>query len=313
MKNKNLKISCLVWSVVLLIMNSCGKTTEKPANTSGEDAFHLTDTAHAVWENPKITEFKTFIAQLDSSDITTATKATEKFKAIFTGQPALLCDSAFVVFQALYDSLEMRLSENHQNDTTNYEPLLYENQAAVPKALKDYRKMLTLNGFKLSAAEGVTYIEQDRNFIAKNFYALVSPVMKDYLSEIQLENKQGFAIDGVITISPKLLVDRNVWYEKFIAANPGFVFVSTCKDYQKAYLTYLLCGYEKTMVYSNRQTGDLSDFYINAYNYLLAKYADSETAKNVVPYYDALKQKQAATAQTILKNYHIKGMIYSLK
>ncbi|MDD4992955.1 MAG: hypothetical protein PHR83_12035 [Paludibacter sp.] len=313
MENKRLLFSTLIGFVIIAMMNSCGKTAEKPLKTSGEDAFHLTDTANAIWENPKITEFKAFIEQLDSSDITTVAKATEKYKAIFTGQPALLCDSAFVVFQTLYDSLEMHLSIKHQSDTTNYEPLLYEDQTAVPKALKDYRKNLTLNGFKLSASDGVTYIEQDRNFIAKNFYTLVSPVMKDYLSEIQLENKQGFAMDGVITISPRLLVDRNVWYEKFIAANPGFVFISTCKDYQKAYLTYLLCGYEKTSLYSNRQTGDLSDFYVNAYNYLMAKYADSQTAKNVLPYYDALKQKQAAAAQTILKNYHIKGMIYSLK
>jgi len=313
MEIKRLLFRILVGFVVLIMMNSCGKTADKPVKTSGEDAFHLTDTAHVVWENPKITEFKAFIAQLDSSDITTVTKATEKYKSIFTGQPALLCDSAFVVFQALYDSLEMHLSIKNQSDTTNYEPLLYEGQVAVPKALKDYRKNLTLNGFKLSASEGVTYIEQDRNFIAKNFYSLVSPVMKDYLSEIQLENKQGFAIDGAITISPQQLVDRNVWYEKFIGTNPGFVFISNCKDYQKAYLTYLLCGYEKTSVYSNRQTEELSDFYVNAYTYLLAKCADSQTAKNVLPYYDALKQKQAATAQTILKNYHIKGLIYSLK
>jgi len=313
MRNKKLLFSSLAGLFVLVMINSCGKTAEKPVKASGEDAFHLTDTAHAVWENPKITEFKAFIAQLDSSDITTVTKATEKYKAIFTGQPALLCDSAFVVFQALYDSVEIHLSFKHQSDTTNYEPLLYEDQAAVPKALKDYRKNLTSNGFKLSASEGVTYIEQDRNFIAKNFYNLVSPVMKDYLSEIQLENRQGFAMDGTITISPRLLVDRNVWYEKFIAVNPGFVFISNCKDYKKAYLTYLLCGYEKTSVYSNRQTGDLSDFYVNAYNYLLSKYADSQTTKNISPYYDALKQKQAAEAQSILKDYQIKGMIYSLK
>src|ERR1035437_1896567 len=174
---KRLLFNSLVGFYVLIMMNSCGKTTDKPVKTSGEDAFHLTDTVHVVWENPKITEFKAFIVQLDSSDITTVTKATEKYKAIFTGEPALLCDSAFVVFQTLYDSLEKQLSIKHQSDTTNYEPLLYEDQAAVPKALKDYRKNLTLNGFKLSASEGVTYIEQDRNFIAKNFYSLMSPVM----------------------------------------------------------------------------------------------------------------------------------------
>ena len=66
MRNKKLLFSSLAGLFVLVMINSCGKTAEKPVKASGEDAFHLTDTAHAVWENPKITEFKAFIAQLDS-------------------------------------------------------------------------------------------------------------------------------------------------------------------------------------------------------------------------------------------------------
>lgn len=313
MKNKGLVIRFLQIIFVMALVFSCGKSADKQTENPNTDTFHLTDTVSGVYENPKITEFKTFVSQLDSSDVTSATKAMEKYKEIFTGQSTLLCDTGFVIFQALYDTLEMNLSNLHQNDTTNYEPLLSGDQSAVPKNLKDYNNKLKINGFKIASTEGVTYIEQDRNFIARNFNSLVTPVMKDYLTELQKENKEGFAVEGVITISPRQLVDRNVWYEKFVYENPGFVFIQNCKDYQKAYLTYLMCGYEDTKLYANDETKELSGFYVDAYNYLSSKYSGSQTAQTVLPYYEALKQKQTANAQSILKGYHIKGMIYSVK
>ena len=313
MKNKALVFLTLL-SIIILTLNSCIKSNDKQTgNQANSDVFHLTDTLSGPYENPKITEFKAFVAGLDSADAASATKAMDKYKEIFTGQPALLCDTGFVVFQALYDSLEQNLSTKHQNDTTNYEPLLYNDQASVPTSLKEYRKNLQLNGFKISASEGVTYIEQDRNFIARNFYTLVTPAMKSYLVELQKENKEGFAIDGAISISPRQLVDRTVWYEKFITENPDFVFKDNCKNYQKAYLTYLVSGYENTPLYANEETKELSDFYVNAYNYLISKFPDTQVAQTIDPYYEALKLKQTDKALAMHKDFVIKGKIYNLK
>lgn len=303
---------CLVTVLLVLFFVSCNKLSDKQVVTKA-DTFHLTDTVHTVAENLKISEFKAFVVKLDSSDMSSIPKVTKRYKEIFKGQTPTLCDSGFVVFQLLYDSVEYHLNLKYQNDTTNYEPLFSADQSSITKDMKGFQKKLLLNGFKISASEGFSYIEQDRSFVAKNYYGLVTPSMKDYLIEIQRENKEGFAINGIISISPRQLVDRTVWYEKFIAAHPGFVFETNCKNYQKAYLTYLLCGYQNTSVYQSKESGQLSDFYLNAYNYLLSRYADSQTVQTITPYYDALKQKQTATAQSILKSFRIKGMIYSLK
>lgn len=304
----------LLLIIFIVAFNSCTKPNNKQNdNQSSSDVFHLGDTLIRPSENPKITEFKAFVEQLDSSDMVSAVKAVDKYKAVFTGQSALLCDSGFVVFQALYDSLEHNLGMKHQNDTTNYEPLLYSDQASVSQNLKDYRKNLQANGFKISASEGVTYIEQDRSFIARNFYTLVTPAMKSYLAELQKENKEGFAIDGAISISPRQLVGRIVWYEKFITENPDFVFKDNCKNYQKAYLTYLVSGYENTTLYSDEEAKELSDFYVNAYNYLASKFPDTQIAQMVAPYYEALKLKQTEKARAMHKDFVIKGKIYNLK
>jgi hypothetical protein len=311
---KGFIVKCLVAGSVLLVAYSCGGSSTKNENKKDRgDVFHSTDTLSRSKENPKISEFKTFVSKLDSSDVVSASKALEKYKQLFDKQSPALCDSGFVVFQSLYDSLETHLNMKHQNDTTNYEPLLSDNQSSVPKKLKDFQRHLLSNGFKISSSEGVTYIEQDRAFVARNFYSFVTPEMKAYLNELQKENKEGFAANGAISITPSQLVDRTVWYELFLAKYPDFVFIGNCKDYHKAYLTYLLCGYENTTIYKNKEAQEISGYYINAYSYLNSRYHNSEVAKLVNPYYESLKQKQASSAQSILKNYRIKGLIFSVK
>jgi len=310
------RVNLKALSVVLIAVLcwSCNKSANKPAgNQADSSLYQLADTMSGVYENPKITELKAFLLQLDSTDMVSVPKASVKFKELFTGQTPQLGDSAFAIFQAFYDKVERELNTKHQSDTTNYEPLFVGKASAAPQKLKDYQKTLIVNGFKLSYSSEMTYIEQNRNFIAKTFSSFVTETMKAFLAQVQKENKEGFATDGVITISYKQLVDRNVWYDKFIAENPNFVLISSCKDYKKAYLTYLLCGYEKTQLYSNAETLELSDFYANAYSYLNSKYADSETANHVKSYLEAIKQKQSANANAVLKSYVIKGLIYSLK
>ena len=311
---KSFIINSLVVFCVLLTVYSCsGSGNKNEIKKDKGDVFHSTDTLSRSEENPKISEFKAFVSKLDSSDVVSASKALDKYKQLFDKQSPALCDSGFVVFQSLYDSLEMHLNMKHQNDTTNYEPLFMKDQTTVPKKLKDFQKHLIANGFKISSNEDVTYIEQDRAFVARNFYAFVTPEMKAYLTELQKENREGFAVNGAISITPSQLVDRVVWYERFMAKNPDFVFAGNCKDYHKAYLTYLLCGYESTSIYKNKETQEMSDYFVTAYNYMNSRYRDSEVAKLVNPYYDFLKQKQVPNAQSALKNYRIKGFIYSVK
>jgi hypothetical protein len=311
---KSFIINCLVVVCVLSALYSCAGSGNKNENKKDRgDVFHLTDTLSSSDENPKISEFKAFVSKLDSTDVVSATKALDKYRELFAEQSPSLCDSGFVVFQALYDSIETHLNIKCQNDTTNYEPLLLADQTSIPKKLKDFQKHLVVNGFKISSNEGVAYIEQDRAFVARNFYPFVTPEMKAYLNELLKENREGFAANGAISITPSQLVDRAVWYEHFLAKYPDFVFIGNCKDYHKAYLTYLLCGYESTSIYKNKETQEMSDYFVTAYNYMNSRYRDSEVSKLVNPYYDSLKQKQASNAQSTLKNYRIKGLIYSVK
>jgi hypothetical protein len=302
-------ISNFLFLVVLL--SSCN-SFRKQGNekTNSGDSFNLPDTISTDSIDPKILEYKNFIQKLDSSNALSVTKALVKFKEVFKDQSLGLCDSGFVVFQSLYDTIELKLNQQIQKDTTNFEPLV--NNENVSGKLKEYNQTIRQNGFKFSWIQGMVYIEEDRNYLVQNFYPYLSEVMKNYLNEIKTENAEGFATDKAITISPQKLVERIIWYEKFNYENPDFVYIHRSKNFQKAYLSYLLSGYENTRLHKSNENSELSDYFTTAYTYLLTKFPGSETAKLVDPYFTALKQKQTSVVNQIYKDYVIKGLILNI-
>lgn len=295
--------------VIFIGLTSCRKTPQKVVHAMKSDTFHEHDTADVDSENPRLTAYRTFIQKLDSTDISSPLKAQGEFQTSFNGQSQGLCDSAFVVFQTLFDKVELALNAQHQNDTTDYEPLFSGSKTLSP-SLKKFQHTLNVNGFRLALVDEMTYIEQDRAFVAQHFYPSLSPVMKEFLEEIRKENREGFAAKGGVSISPKQFAERTVWYEKFIAANPRFVSVDKCKNYQKAYLTYLFSGYGTTGLYT--ASGDLSPYFKTVYTFLLTKHSDTQTAQMLQPYYKAIKEKDQDKAKAILKELKIKGIILSL-
>jgi hypothetical protein len=277
MKVDRTKNYLLLNLLLLVLMPACKKAQESQPINRKQDVFAPKDTVRHHVENPKLIAYRAFVAALDSTDMTVVVAAMEEYKRSFKAESQSLCDSAYAIFQAKYDVVEGLLNISHQNDTTDYSPL-FQKGGVVPAAIKSFQLNLQKNGFKLSSAGGATYIEVDRNFVSGNFYSMISPSLKMYLDEIQKENKEGFAIDEVITISYRQLVDRIIWYENFIAENPGSVMLDNCRNYKKAYLTYLLTGYGKTVLYSNTQTAEVAPYYAKAFKYLMDKYPESEVA-----------------------------------
>lgn len=301
----------LVSVFIIISLTACNKKADDNNPNNDSSRYHFNDTLALQLENPKITEYRAFVQQLDSSDVASATKAVEQFKTTFTNQSQGLCDTAFVIYQHLMDTIELSLNEKLHNDTTDYSVIF--SGEPIPKKIKNYLTLLQQNGFKFSSADGMIYIEQYRPFAFQHLSFLLSEPMKSYLNEISMESAEGFAMDQTIIISSQQLVDRILWYENFIKNNPAFVLLDNCKTYKKAYLSYLISGYGKTNLYSNVANKELSPYFAEAYDYLFKTYPESETATLALPYYNALKEKQAAIVRDLKKKMVIKGLIYNLE
>lgn len=273
--------------------------------------FKSTDTVLVKVENQLIKEFKIYIDSLDSANATSALMATEKYKLLFKGKSKGLCDTAFVFFQNLMDTLLIVQNNQLENDTTNFDAFI--RGESTSKKITDFNNSLMKKGFILKSQHDFVFIDLNYDFILVNFLPFVSEPMNQFLTEMMYENTEGFAHNDSIKISPETLVNRVLWYENFITQNNSFVFSEKCKNYRKAYLTYLLTGYNKTTLFANTQSHEISTYFATAFEYLISKYPESETAALTLPYYEAIKQKNINTSNEILKKYVIRGLIYNLR
>jgi hypothetical protein len=301
----------IIIALFSLIIFSCSKKKEEPKERVRSLGYHFNDTTLLEHqESAEIKAYREFLHKTDSTDMTSFIPAINTFKSMLFNKPAATCDSAFMIFQNFADTIEAHLNMKLMNDTTDYSPL-FRNEK-VSQKIKRFQQTLIKAGFKLRSSEDMPYIEQDRNLVFSELSAMLTTPMQEYIKEIAMEHQQGFANDGTIIIPPDIYIERVLWYENFIKANPDFVLINNCKNFKKAYFTYLITGYENTTLMNEENTQELSPYFQSAYAYLAKKYPDSETLGLIKPYWNAIKQHQTETLAGIRKNYIVKGLMYDL-
>jgi hypothetical protein len=300
----NFKIT-LSLLIVAFVLSACFKKNNEQHDNSEGTVLELDSVVKAL-PNATLQAFTVFVETTDSTS-DNMMLVVNRYKELFATESTLIADSGIIAFEKFYRRVEAQLNEKMMNDTTDYS-VIWTGEP-VPLKIKNFQKNLKDNGFRLASSEGMAYVLQDRSFVAKHLYDFISIEMKNYLMQIQKETDEGFADDAYITISPRQHVERIIWYENFIAQNAGFILIENCKNYHKAYLTYLFTGIDNSPLYENEETQQLNPYFETAYKLVLNKYAESELAKMIKPYYDALKAKDKNKARQILKDYHVKGYV----
>ncbi len=239
-------------------------------------------------------------------------KAADKYTSLFKGQPSSMADSGYVIFEKFYRRVDNTINEIHFQDSTDYKPLVlvYDepNPLALTQKLKDYNNKMIANGFEVDMTEGATYLKQDRDFIAKHFYSFISPVLKEYLVQVNKDHKEGFSEDGGLTISPVQLADRVIWRENFLRKHPDFIFRKSAESERKSYLATLFEGMDNTPVLSF-EDGKLDPSYAEAYQYLQKKAPQSPASKLIKPYFAALQKQDTSKANSLLTLYKLDGLV----
>lgn len=293
----------------LTILLACNETQNKRTNTAHSDT---TTVGNSTKSFDVINEYKQFVSKLDTFNVETATIAAKKYQELFQNVDVTIKDEAFVIFNTHYEKLDKNINELHEKDTTNFDPLIMLDASGkglpVSKKLREYNDRLKRNGFEVSSTEGISYIQQDRDFIAKNFYTYVSPTMREYLEQLNKENKEGFQEDAGLTIEMKQYVNRLVWWDQFIHKNLGFISIDKAKENRKYFLTFFLQGMDNSPVISY-ETNTIDDYYKTAYTYLQNNFPNSETNKIVNPYFKALLQNDKRKATALINEYKKSGVI----
>ena len=297
----------------ILILIACRPNADKNADVHYDAIKTFQNVALKVKNDTSLLNiYRSFLLTLDTNRMESSTGAAVEFTNLFKGQPTNICDRAYFLFDQYDEKLCENIDQIHFKDTSIiYDSLLtgsLKTHYQLSDKLKRYAQKLKVNGFKVYMSEGDSDIGWDLDFVAKWFYRYVSPVMKEYLIQLNKEDNQGFSEDAGLTIIPRQFVDRTVWWEKFTVKHPGSVVYNEAEKNWKEYLGTLLYGMENSPVISYDQRS-IRNYYKDAYAYLNYSYPATKTNKIVDPYFKLLLQKDTEEANKLLKLYQKKGII----
>lgn len=262
-------------------------------------------------QNLNLKKYETYLKTLDLNKYYSTTIATNKYKELFSLEKTVIKDSAFVCFKKFYDNVTIKLNELHVNDDTDYEILFYDSNIhkniVIPQIVLNYRKDLIDNGFDIAIDEGRTWINQDWNFISKNFYTYISSNMKEYCTFLNLVIREGTEEDGAFKISATRLAERIIWIEKFKNLNNEFILINECNSHYKYFLYLLLTGTDHTSIKNGNN--EISQNFKDAYNFITLENPNSKTAKLVLPFYQFLNNNENSKAYDLVGKYKKEGII----
>ncbi|NOT75749.1 MAG: hypothetical protein HOP08_12555 [Cyclobacteriaceae bacterium] len=240
------------------------------------------------FRDPNLADYQQYLESLDKSKVENVADATRKFNELFASRSKAMCDSAYYLFEKFYSGVDDKINEQSYD---GFDSLFLGSsngeKIKLSKRITDFDNKYRSNGFQPAWTEGIVYLTKDREYVKQNFYQQLTPLMIEYLDQLNKENQQGFQEDGGIIIEYNTLVDRTVWWERFNKNNPTFIFKQTPSDKQKIYTWTLITGADNTPIFQSPNGGFSEDFK-GAYDYMFVKYPDSETATLLRPYYSYL-------------------------
>jgi hypothetical protein len=309
MRYSAMKIYLLVFFVLCLI--SCSPwqrssnafvyddTIPPPPIKNPFEQYHFHD--------PLLVQFQKSVPGFGRIDPEIIGEKTEAFRTIFQNSSKELSDSGFYIFYERHVLTSWKLNDRRVQDTTIYDSLAFvlhnPELIKLSSRITDYVVRLERNGYKLSESEQGPLIVPDYEYVKRNFYEYLTSVMTSYLDQLNQEDKtfswttRSFIIDSVT------LIDRVVWWERFVKSNPDFLDRRMAAIRVEMYRRHLIEGKSNFPLYDD--TNALSDYYRKAYNYLFEKYPETETAKLLKPYYSSLLEHDT-TAIRKFQEDHLK-------
>lgn len=284
----------------ICIMLSCKHGTQNSANEKAD------------YDTATLNEYRSYLKSLDTLHPASTTTAAEKYAELFKNTNQSTRDSAFSVFKDFYNKIDQIL-DNNRDVTISYDSLITDSNGHLPSLsqhLMAYAQTLKDNGFKVYQSEGAPYIGQDLDFEAKWFYAYLSAPLKEFLTQLNKEEKEGFSADGGLIISPEQLADRTVWWENFAKKHPQTIVGRPALENWRSYLGTMLIGMNNSPVTESGHSENLNPYYQVAYSRIINNYPTTQTAKLVSPYFKLLTDKNTAEAKKLIKDYESKKLIY---
>ncbi|CAH0180805.1 hypothetical protein [Chryseobacterium sp. Bi04] len=153
-------------------------------------------------------------------------------------------------------------------DTYNLPDNIKKMAAEFSKVGLEFREM----------GEGLTEIHSLPGYYESVFKNKVTPDYAAYISQMAKDNKENYAVNGGLLITWEELGGRLIEWENFINKYSQSPLIKKAKDNYHNYLLDYLLGMDSDRIYDSEE-GKIYDDKREAYNALIKKYPNSNTAK----------------------------------
>ena len=295
---KNIQKS--IFSIFLFFLLSCGSSENQVDRMETSDSVITMDSA-ATGSRDFNNSNTPNSATTKSGKINSPQEAWLKLLHDYKGKPAGSGDMAFKGFLEMQEIELKAVNERHKSSPIN-ESLanaIFRKMKLSPRQ-KSFVDSVEANGFAVEIGEGMSYVVWDWLFFSRYNISFLSPGVRSFIKQMGKDQKEGFAKDASLTITPVQLADRVVWWKKFRDENPSFILQEMEREHTHKFLLALVNGTDNTPLLTGEN--ELFEFYVEVKEHLSKNYPRSPVTRLLVPYYSELETNPASAKRKIKEN-----------
>jgi len=164
---------------------------------------------------------------------------------------------------------------------------------------KKFKNKVERLGYQIATPEGILQLDKNLSFLSNDLSDHFSRPMKEYWNMYQTEQENVFAIDAAIIQPIQKIIERIVYWERFLVKYPDFVLKDQIAFEAKRYIYFLFAGMDNTPIFSSYEEGKINDEFLKGYYYAIEQYPDTDYAQNVSTYLDLLEKHEYKNGQHI--------------
>lgn len=183
-----------------------------------------------------------------------------------------------------------------------YSAAVYESMAQHLPAWNRFKDSLSLQGLKVESEEGVLYIREDPEFLAKFLTGLSEP-MNTFGKQYLFELRNPFWADASIMVSVDEHSRRLLFWDEFTARNKDFQLYDYAFNRFEAYLYFLMFGTDNTPIYTWEEPRRVRDELIDTFTRYAENHPESQSAPLLREYLLFLEERDYKFQQSAYSEF----------
>ena len=236
-----------------------------------------------------VTAYIRMLDALDNDSLDAISAGVAYFQLHLKASPLAVRDSACVAFITFFHAT---ISRHNDRAWEDYECIakLHEEQGREEADIKEYLNALKRNGLALYRFGRLVYIDQQPDFVYRQFAPHVSQAVSRYLALRRRELGAGFSDSDSLLISFRQVGARIVRWERYLMGYPQSVIAGTARYYYQLYLSTFLTGLRRSPVFD--KGGDLDPRLSTVYHEFASRRQGTEAGVVVREFYTILQEAE---------------------